>query len=199
MTVAGSFPNAAPAVGGSITQNPARIAQGPITQWPVATGPAAVPFLDLASQHRQLKAELLAVVERAIDSAAFIGGPVVEQFEREFGAACQCEHAVGVASGTDALRFALQAMGVGAGTSRSVVTVPNTFIATAASITQAGGAIEFVDVDPETCLMDPNRLEEFLRRRSRSGRRAQAECRPPRAPLWPMRRHGSDRRHRPAL
>ena len=127
-----------------------------------------VPFLDLASQHRQLKAELLAVAERAIDSAAFIGGPVVEQFEREFAAACQCEHAIGVASGTDALRFALQSLGVGPGT--SVITVPNTFIATAASITHSGGAIEFVDVDPETCLMDPNRLEEFLRRRSRSGR-----------------------------
>ena len=129
--------------------------------------PVAVPFLDLVSQHRRLKAELLAVAERAIDSAGFVGGPVVDQFELEFAAACQSRHAIGVASGTDALRFALQSLGVGPGS--SVITVPNTFIATAAAITQAGGAVEFVDVDPETCLMDPNRLEDFLRRRSRQG------------------------------
>lgn len=137
------------------------VASGPTNE------PATVPFLELTAQHRRLKVELLAVAERAIESAAFVGGSVVEEFEREFAAACGCQHAIGVASGTDALRFALQAMGVAPGT--SVITVPNTFIATAAAVTQAGGMVEFVDVDPDTCLMDPHRLEEFLRRRSRSG------------------------------
>jgi dTDP-4-amino-4,6-dideoxygalactose transaminase len=122
-----------------------------------------VPFLNLPVQHAAHKQELLAVVEKALDGAGFVGGPVVERFEEEFARFTGARHCVGVASGTDALRFALVALGVGPGT--SVVTVPNTFVATAAAVTQAGGAVEFVDVDPGTCLMDPDALEEHLRRR----------------------------------
>jgi dTDP-4-amino-4,6-dideoxygalactose transaminase/acetyltransferase-like isoleucine patch superfamily enzyme len=122
-----------------------------------------IPFLDLPRQHAGLKQELLAVVEQALDDAAFIGGPMVEQFEDQFARAVGATHAVGVGSGTDALRFALLALGVGPGT--SVLTVPNTFVATAAAVTQAGGAVEFVDVDPDTCLMCPGALEAHLKRR----------------------------------
>ncbi|HEX7052605.1 MAG TPA: DegT/DnrJ/EryC1/StrS family aminotransferase [Burkholderiales bacterium] len=122
---------------------------------------AEVPFLDLVAQHRALRAELLDVFAAALDQAAFVGGAAVESFEAEFAAFGGYRHVVAVSNGTDALRIALQALGIGRGA--RVVTVPNTFIATAEAISQAGAAFEFVDVDPATCLMDPNRLEDFLR------------------------------------
>jgi dTDP-4-amino-4,6-dideoxygalactose transaminase len=122
---------------------------------------AKVPFLDLVAQHRALRKELLEVFSAALDQAAFVGGPVIESFEAEFAAFGGFSHAVAVSNGTDALRLALQAMGIGDGA--RVVTVPNTFIATTEAISQAGGTFEFVDIDPATCLMDPNRLEEHLR------------------------------------
>ena len=119
-----------------------------------------VPFLDLATQHRALQDELVAVFQRALDTAGFIGGPAVEEFEREFAAFCGTRHSVGVSSGTDALRFALMAGGVSAGD--TVVTVPNTFIATTEAISQASARPDFVDVDERTGTMDPDRLEEYL-------------------------------------
>lgn len=120
-----------------------------------------VPFLDLPAQHRTLKGELMQVISDALDRAAFIGGSAVEAFEKEFAGFLGCAFAVGVASGTDALRLALSAMGVGLGS--RVVTVPNTFIATTEAISQTGALFDFIDVDPATCLMDPNRLEDYLK------------------------------------
>lgn len=122
-----------------------------------------IPFLDLPVQHVALKQELMQVFSDALDSAGFIGGPVVKAFEEDFAAFVGTKHSVGVANGTDALQLALVAMGVKEGS--RVVTVPNTFIATTEAISQAGARIDFVDIDPETCLMDPNRLEEHLKRR----------------------------------
>jgi dTDP-4-amino-4,6-dideoxygalactose transaminase len=84
----------------------------------------------------------------------------VEEFERQFAAFCGTQYCVGVGSGTDALRFALMAAGVRPGD--IVITVPNTFIATTEAISQAGAAPMFVDIDRETCTMDPARLREFL-------------------------------------
>lgn len=119
-----------------------------------------VPFLDLVTPHQQLEEKLISVFRNALSTAGFIGGPEVENFEKEFGRYCDAQHCVGVASGTDALRFALTAVGVKAGD--AVVTVPNTFIATTEAISQAGGHPEFVDVNPDTHSMDPDRLREFL-------------------------------------
>jgi dTDP-4-amino-4,6-dideoxygalactose transaminase/acetyltransferase-like isoleucine patch superfamily enzyme len=124
----------------------------------------AVPFLDLRRQHAVLKTDLLRVWETVLDTASFVGGPRVEQFEGEFAHFTQCRHAVGVASGTDALRFALLAMGIGPGD--LVLTVPNTFVATAAAVSQTGATVDFIDVEPATCLMDPNRLEDYLKRQT---------------------------------
>src|SRR5271167_3548812 len=90
--------------------------------------PTKIPFLDLVTPHQELQAELLAVVKKAFSDAGFIGGPLVEDFEREFAAFCDAEYCVGVNSGTDALRFAFMAAGVEPG--NIIVTVPNTFIAT---------------------------------------------------------------------
>ena len=96
----------------------------------------------------------------ALSKAGFIGGPMVENFEKAFARYCDTEYCVGVASGTDALRFALTAAGIKAGD--AVVTVPNTFIATTEAISQAGAHPEFVDVDEHTHNMDPEKLREFL-------------------------------------
>ncbi|HUG79488.1 MAG TPA: DegT/DnrJ/EryC1/StrS family aminotransferase [Burkholderiales bacterium] len=132
---------------------------------------AEVPFVDLVAQHRALRKELIEVFSSALDRAAFVGGPMVEAFEADFGRFGGFRHVVAMSNGTDALRIALQAMGVGAGA--RVVTVPNTFIATTEAISQAGGTFEFVDIDPATCLMDPNRLEDHLK--DAFGRRPKAE------------------------
>src|SRR2546428_6413731 len=70
-----------------------------------------IPFLDLVTPHRELEAELVSVFRAALDTAGFVGGPMVEGFEREFAAFCDAAHCVGVASGTDALRLALIAAG----------------------------------------------------------------------------------------
>src|SRR5436309_1400198 len=115
-----------------------------------------VPFLDLKAQHAALEAELTEAFRAIVRGAAFVGGPEVEAFEREFAAFCHADGAVGVGSGTDALRFAYLAMGIKPGD--EVITVPNTFIATTEALTQAGAAIRFVDVLPDTLLMDPSQL-----------------------------------------
>ena len=115
-----------------------------------------VPFLDLKAQHAPLEEELTAAFRTIVRGAAFVGGPEVEAFEREFAAFCHVPGAVGVSSGTDALRFAYLAMGVKPGD--EVITVPNSFIATTEALTQAGAAVRFVDVLPDTLLMDPTKL-----------------------------------------
>jgi dTDP-4-amino-4,6-dideoxygalactose transaminase len=119
-----------------------------------------IPFLDLIASHRELKEELSGVFVKALETGAFIGGPMVERFERDFAAFCETEHCVGVGSGTDAVRFALMAAGVKK--DAVVVTVPNTFIATAEAITQAGAGPDFVDIDEHTYNMDPEKLREYL-------------------------------------
>jgi dTDP-4-amino-4,6-dideoxygalactose transaminase len=119
-----------------------------------------IPFLNLVTPHRELREELVDVFNSALDTAGFIGGPVVEAFERQFAEFCDVSFCVGVSSGTDALRFALIAAGVGAGD--IAVTVPNTFIATTEAISQTGARPVFVDVDERTYNMDPQRLEEYL-------------------------------------
>jgi dTDP-4-amino-4,6-dideoxygalactose transaminase len=121
---------------------------------------SSIPFLDLVTPHVELEQELTAVFQQALRSAGFIGGPMVENFEKEFAAFCQTERAVAVSSGTDALRFALMAAGVKPG--EVAVTVPNTFIATTEAISQAGALPEFVDIDERTYNMDPEKLRVYL-------------------------------------
>ena len=117
-------------------------------------------FLDLITPHVELEPELLQVFSHVLHTAGFVGGPIVENFEKEFAEFCATNHAVAVNSGTDALRFALMAAGVKPGD--AVVTVPHTFIATTEAISQAGGRPEFVDIDSRTYNMDPEKLREYL-------------------------------------
>jgi dTDP-4-amino-4,6-dideoxygalactose transaminase len=121
----------------------------------------SIPFLDLVTPHQQLKEELVKVFEQTLETAGFIGGPMVAGFEQEFSRFCGTRHCIGVGSGTDALRFAITAAGVKPGD--VVVTVPNTFIATAEAITQAGATPDFVDVDKRTYNMDPEQLLKYLK------------------------------------
>jgi dTDP-4-amino-4,6-dideoxygalactose transaminase len=120
----------------------------------------SIPFLDLVTPHAELERELTEVFQKALRTAGFIGGPMLEEFEKAFANFCDTKYAVGVSSGTDALRFALMACGIHAGD--VVVTVPNTFIATTEAISQAGALPEFVDVDERTYNMDPAKLHEYL-------------------------------------
>jgi dTDP-4-amino-4,6-dideoxygalactose transaminase len=121
-----------------------------------------IPFLDLITPHRELEAELVAVFRQALRSAAFVGGEEVDAFEHEFAAYCGARHCVGVANGTDAVRFALMASGVGSGD--AVVTVSHTFIATVEAISQAGATTEFVDIDARTYCLSPDALDAYLTR-----------------------------------
>jgi dTDP-4-amino-4,6-dideoxygalactose transaminase len=125
--------------------------------------PTKIPFLDLVTPHQELEAELLEVVKKAFSNAGFIGGPMVEEFEREFAAFCGAKYCVGVNSGTDALRFAFMAAGVRP--DDIIVTVPHTFIATTEAISQAGAQIAFVDIHGQTYTMDPEKLREYLEAR----------------------------------
>lgn len=122
--------------------------------------PSPIPFLDLVTPHRELQDDILAVVRQALSTAAFTNGPMLLQFETAFAEFCGTQHCIGVNSGTDALRFALLAAGVGPGD--SVLTAPNSFVATAEAISQTGAVPEFVDVDPRTCNFDVTLLRAYL-------------------------------------
>jgi dTDP-4-amino-4,6-dideoxygalactose transaminase len=119
-----------------------------------------IPFLDLVTPHEELKEELCSVLQTALETAGFVGGPMVEDFERAFARDCRTEHCLGVGSGTDALRFALIAAGIGP--EDIVVTVPNTFIATVEAISQAGAQPGFIDIDECTYNLDPEKLRDYL-------------------------------------
>jgi dTDP-4-amino-4,6-dideoxygalactose transaminase len=151
-----------------------------------------IPFLDLVTPHRELEEELAAVFRRALTTAGFVGGEIVEAFEREFAAFCETAHCVGVGSGTDALRFALIAAGVKRGD--VVVTVPNTFIATTEAISQTGARPEFVDVDERTYTMDPDKLRGYLEtactRDRRTGRAVSRRTGTPVAAVVPVHLYG---------
>src|SRR5947207_14219444 len=125
-----------------------------------------VPFLDLNSHHAALRPELDRAIREVIDSGAFAGGPFVEKFEADFASYCGCRYAIGVGSGTEALWLSLLACGVGAGD--EVITVSNTFMATAEAITYSGARPVFVDVNEATYTMDPAGPEEALSARPKA-------------------------------
>ncbi len=127
---------------------------------------SAIPFLDLVSQHRTLEEELVAAFRRALATAGFVGGSEVTAFEEEFAAFTGTLGTVGLSNGTDALRLAYLTLGVDPGD--EIVTVPNTFIATTETITQAGGVVKFVDVDADSMTMNPTALRAAITRSCRS-------------------------------
>lgn len=116
-----------------------------------------VPFLDLRAQYKSIEQEISDATAQVLESCAFAGGPFVAQFEREFASFCGCELAVGVGSGTEALWLSLLALGIGEGD--EVITVPNTFIATAEAISFCGARPVFIDIDEKTYTMSPQLLD----------------------------------------
>ena len=151
-----------------------------------------IPFVDLIAPHQELHADLMKVMETALQTACFVGGPMVEGFERDFAQFCDTKYSVGVNSGTDALRFALVAAGVQPGD--IVVTVSHTFIATAEAITQAGATPDFVDIDDRTYTMDPEKLREYLETKcvldKESGRLVHATLHRPVTAVVPVHLYG---------
>ena len=118
--------------------------------------PLTIPLVDLKAQNLSLKSELEVALNRVIESGQFVLGQEVEAFEEEFARYIGTSHAIGVNSGTSALHLALLAVGVGPGD--EVVTVPFTFVATAAAIEYTGARPVFVDIDPCTYTMDTTQL-----------------------------------------
>jgi dTDP-4-amino-4,6-dideoxygalactose transaminase len=125
-----------------------------------------VPFLDLKAHHAPIRAELDATIREVIDRGAFAGGPYVERFEEDFARFCGIPFAIGVGNGTDALWFALLALGVGPGD--EVVTTPMTFMATAEAISYCGARPVFVDIEEETYTMNPALLEQAITPRTKA-------------------------------
>ncbi len=125
-----------------------------------------IPMADLPAQYRAIRGELDEAVGRVLANAQYILGPEVAAFEEEFARAHHAAHAAGVNSGTSALHLALLAAGVGPGD--EVITVPFTFIATAAAIRYAGARPVFVDIDPASFNMDPARISGAITPRTRA-------------------------------
>lgn len=128
-----------------------------------------VPFFDLSRQARMLESRLLRSVGRVLRGGRYILGREVDRFEKGFARFHRVQHAVGVASGTDALELALRALGVGPGD--RVATVSWTFVGTVDAIRHAGAQPLFVDIDPRTFCMDPDDLERRVRGLGAAGRR----------------------------
>jgi dTDP-4-amino-4,6-dideoxygalactose transaminase len=124
-----------------------------------------VPYSALATEVSLVKAELMQAVESVLDSGRYILGPEVGAFEREFADYCQASYSVGISNGTSALHLVLRAIGIKEGD--EVITVPNSFVASASSIALAGAKPVFVDIC-EDGNMDPQQLEDAITNRTRA-------------------------------
>jgi dTDP-4-amino-4,6-dideoxygalactose transaminase len=107
-----------------------------------------IPLVDLKAQYASIKSEIDAAILTVLEESAFIGGPHVSRFEKEYAAFCGVRHCVGVGNGTDALFIALTTLGIYAGD--EVITAANSFIATSEAITATGAKVVFADIDPRT-------------------------------------------------
>jgi dTDP-4-amino-4,6-dideoxygalactose transaminase len=119
-----------------------------------------VPFVDLKSLHDEIEDELREVFDRVLHNSSFVLGPEVSKFEQDFAAYVGTRHCIALNTGTAAIHLSLAALGIGDGD--EVITVPNTFIATAEAISAVGARPVFVDVDPVSFTMDPALLEAVI-------------------------------------
>ena len=125
-----------------------------------------IPLVDLKIQYQSIKPDIDSVISEVISKTAFIGGAYVNSFEKSFAGFCNVKHCVGVGNGTDALFIALKVLGIGEGD--EVIVPANSFIATSEAVTLTGARVTFVDINPKTYNMDPNRLEDYLIKRANS-------------------------------
>ncbi len=126
-----------------------------------------IPLLNLRAQYRRIKPEIQRAIDEVLESQRFILGPLVERFEEEVASYLGCASATGVASGSDALLLSLMALGIGPG--QGVLVPPLTFFSTVSAITRLGATPIFVDVDPGSCLMDPQEVERVIEGRCGPG------------------------------
>ncbi len=124
-----------------------------------------IPLVDLKAQYDTIRGEVDAAIQQVLDQGQFILGPEVQAFEEEIADYCGTKFALGVASGTDALRLALLACGVGP--ADEVITTPFTFVATAETIIQCGATPIFVDINPKTYNIDPTQIKEKITSRTK--------------------------------
>jgi dTDP-4-amino-4,6-dideoxygalactose transaminase len=129
-------------------------------------GAMTVKLLDLVPQYESIKEEIRAAMDEVLSSQQFILGPKVEEFEAAVARSCGVAHAIGVASGSDAILLALTALGIG--TNDEVVTTPYTFFSTVSSITRLGARPVFADIDPRTYNIDPDRVAAAITRRTKA-------------------------------
>ncbi len=125
-----------------------------------------VPLVDLTAQFQPIKGEVMRAIEEVLDSMQLFLGPNTQAFEEEFAAYCGTRSCVTVGNGTDALHLALRAAGVGAGD--EVITVAHTFFATTEAIVMAGATPVYVDIDPNTYLMDVSQVETRVNPRTKA-------------------------------
>lgn len=124
-----------------------------------------IPLVDLKAQYRAIRPQVQQVIREVLASQQFILGPRVQRFEERVASYLGCRYAIGVASGSDALLLSLMALGIGAGD--AVLVPPFTFFSTVSSITRLGAMPIFVDIDPESCLLDPQAIEAVVVERCR--------------------------------
>lgn len=125
-----------------------------------------IPILDLKAQYASIEKEVDEAIKRVLRSGQFILGPEVEALEKEVAALCGCKFGIGVASGTDSLRLTLVALEIGPGD--EVITTPFTFIATASCILHCGATPVFVDIDPRTFNIDPDKIEKAITKKTKA-------------------------------
>jgi dTDP-4-amino-4,6-dideoxygalactose transaminase len=125
-----------------------------------------IPLLDLTRQEPELNREIARRVAEVFATGRFVMGPANEEFERAFAAEVGSAHAIGVSSGTDALLVALMALGVGPGD--EVITSPFTFFASAGAVSRLNAKPVFVDIEPGTFNLDPDRLEAAVTARTKA-------------------------------
>ena len=128
--------------------------------------PYKIPIVDLRAQYASIRDQVRSAMDAVAETQQFILGPAVKQFETEMAVFLGCQHAVGVASGSDALLLALMALGVGPGD--AVITTPFTFFSTVSSITRLGAVPLFVDIDSDSYLLSAVKLKEFLHEQSKT-------------------------------
>lgn len=138
---------------------------GQSTIRPLKSG-AKVPLADLQSQCAGLRTEIMTALGEVFDTSAYVLGPKVEKFEKDFAAFIGARHCVAVNSGTSALHLALICAGVGPGD--EVITVPMTFIATSWAISYCGASPVYVDVDPVSYTMDVEKVEKQITKRTKA-------------------------------
>ena len=125
-----------------------------------------IPLVDLQAQSRSIREEVITGITEVVDSCAFILGPQVTEFEKQFAEYCGAKHCIGLANGTEALHMALRALDIGPGD--EVITAGNSFAATAFAIGYTGAQAVFVDIDPDDYNIDVSLIEQAISEKTKA-------------------------------